>query len=418
MVKLFIIADDFTGALDTGVQFAAKGAKTLVITDPYADLSRMRSDVQVLVMDAETRHLSAKNAHDIVYRAVQQACQLGIPYIYKKTDSALRGNIGAELSAVLEASGRKFLPFLPAFPLNHRVTRGGVHYIGDIPVASSVFGQDPFEPVTQSDVCDLIGLQSHIDAVSRLALRDGDKVTGERGIVVYDAETDEDLRKAARVLQEQDSLHIMAGCAGFGAVLPELIGVNNEAEAQVPAMDGNFTVLCGSVNPITLAQLEYADHHGFAHIHITPEQKLESGYFAGEEGKKTLEDWKNVIADNKLVIFDANDEGGNAPTSAYAEAHGLTVSDLREKISATLGSIMKELFHEEGLGTLLVTGGDTLLQCMNRMGVYEMEPICELYSGVVLSRFTLDRVTRFVISKSGGFGQPSLLSDMVKKYMS
>ena len=34
MVKLLIIADDFTGALDTGVQFAARGAATSVITDP------------------------------------------------------------------------------------------------------------------------------------------------------------------------------------------------------------------------------------------------------------------------------------------------------------------------------------------------------------------------------------------------
>ena len=33
MVKLLIIADDFTGALDTGVQFAARGAATRVITD-------------------------------------------------------------------------------------------------------------------------------------------------------------------------------------------------------------------------------------------------------------------------------------------------------------------------------------------------------------------------------------------------
>ena len=33
MVKLLIIADDFTGALDTGVQFAARGAKTRVVVD-------------------------------------------------------------------------------------------------------------------------------------------------------------------------------------------------------------------------------------------------------------------------------------------------------------------------------------------------------------------------------------------------
>ena len=34
MGKLLLIADDFTGALDTGVQFAARGAATSVVTDP------------------------------------------------------------------------------------------------------------------------------------------------------------------------------------------------------------------------------------------------------------------------------------------------------------------------------------------------------------------------------------------------
>ena len=33
MEKLLIIADDFTGALDTGIQFAAYGARTEIMTD-------------------------------------------------------------------------------------------------------------------------------------------------------------------------------------------------------------------------------------------------------------------------------------------------------------------------------------------------------------------------------------------------
>ena len=43
MVKLLIIADDFTGALDTGVQFAARGAATRVITDPAFALADRKS---------------------------------------------------------------------------------------------------------------------------------------------------------------------------------------------------------------------------------------------------------------------------------------------------------------------------------------------------------------------------------------
>ena len=57
MVKLLIIADDFTGALDTGVQFAAGGAETRVVTNTDYDFDSVDENVQVLVLDAETRHL-------------------------------------------------------------------------------------------------------------------------------------------------------------------------------------------------------------------------------------------------------------------------------------------------------------------------------------------------------------------------
>ena len=105
MIGLFIIADDFTGALDTGVQFAAKGIPTRVITDPAADLARDWGDARVLVLDAETRHLPPLEAYDTVYHAARQAVEIGIPYLYKKTDSALRGNVGAELTVKLQIGG-------------------------------------------------------------------------------------------------------------------------------------------------------------------------------------------------------------------------------------------------------------------------------------------------------------------------
>lgn len=42
---LLIIADDFTGALDTGVQFAAHGIKTRVVVGADAALTHQNADV-------------------------------------------------------------------------------------------------------------------------------------------------------------------------------------------------------------------------------------------------------------------------------------------------------------------------------------------------------------------------------------
>lgn len=88
---------------------------------------------------------------------------------------------------------------------------------------------------------------------------------------------------------------------------------------------------------------------------------------------------------------------------------------LRVGISGSVGQMFGALFGSEHLGTLLLTGGDTLLQCMNSVGARELEPVCELESGIVLARFTYQGRTRYVITKSGGFGQENLLVELADR---
>lgn len=410
MIQLLMIADDFTGALDAGVQFASHGAKTTVITDTVSQWSQDVQNVDVLVVDAETRHMPAQQAYDTVHRIVIQGVQAGIPHIYKKTDSALRGNIGAELSALLHASGEKQLPFLPAFPQIGRCTKQGVHYIQDLPVAQSVFGKDPFEPVKESRVDKLIAGQTQ-DPVTVLPPLDySDALPEQEGILVFDSLSERDLSITAHRLMEGKKLAIMAGCAGFAAMLPQLLGTNTlHHEPVLPKLDSRLLVLCGSVNPITQTQLDHAQASGFLRLRMEPRQKLEPDYWGSDQGRQQLAQWLPLLQQGKHTIIDSNDPGSNQPTADYAKAQGLTLEDVRLRISGSLGQILKAISQENLPGTLLVTGGDTLMQCMNCMGIHEIEPLCEVEAGVVLSRFQYQGVSRYVISKSGGFGKADLL---------
>lgn len=414
MAQLLIIADDFTGALDTAVQFASYSADIRVLTGPDADLGLVQN-CQILVVDAETRHLSASQAYDAVARIVRQAVELDIPHIYKKTDSALRGNVGAELSALLELSGEPWLPFLPAFPQMGRITRAGIQYIGSTPVAHSVFGKDPFEPVRHSTIASLIGEQSRIPIHSCPALSHSDPLPREEGITVFDSATVEDLERTGRRLLEAGKLRIMAGCAGFGTVLPSLLGLNVRPPAATPRLDPRLLIICGSVNPITTAQLDAAEKAGFLRIRLTPEQKLDPDYWLTPQGSAEFDVLGGILEEYPLRIIETNDAGGNQPTADYAAAKGMTTEDVRLGIAQSVGYMVSRLFSAPALGTLLVTGGDTLLQCMDYMGVHELQPVSELESGVVLSRFTYQGCTRYIISKSGGFGGPGLIQSIVSK---
>ncbi|MBS6954295.1 MAG: four-carbon acid sugar kinase family protein [Enterocloster asparagiformis] len=413
MFLLLIIADDFTGALDTGVQFAARGVQTRVVVGADVDLTTQVA--QVLVVDTETRHLPADEAYQAVAGLTKRALCAGVSYIYKKTDSALRGNIGAELAAVLDAGGCRQLPFLPAFPQMGRITKNGVHYVDGVPVTESPFGADPFEPVKYASVTDLIAGQSSLPAVSLPALTDEDSVPKDEGILVFDAADTEDLCRTGRRLLDQGGLRIMAGCAGFGAVLPELLGIAAKNPRPLPDLDPRLLVVCGSVNPITLAQLDEAERAGFTRLRLTPRQKLEPDYWQSKDGKDQLIRIEEMLAASPYCIIETNDCGGNQPTADYAAGLGIDSETMRVRISGNLGHLVGLLFTSPSLGTLMLTGGDTLLQCMNCVGIRELEPLCELEKGVVLASFTYNGRTRHVITKSGGFGQESLLTGLAAR---
>lgn len=82
MIRLLIIADDFTGALDTGVKFSAAGASTKIITDVHTNFTG--DGPEVLVLCVPTRHLSPREAYEAVRPVVERAAAAGIACILKK----------------------------------------------------------------------------------------------------------------------------------------------------------------------------------------------------------------------------------------------------------------------------------------------------------------------------------------------
>ena len=103
MIKLLVIADDLTGALDTGVKFSSSGSVVFLRADrkeSFRDLleTAMRPAARVAVIDARTRHLPPEEAYRIVSKIVKAAKEMKIPFLYKKTDSGLRGSFHACIS--------------------------------------------------------------------------------------------------------------------------------------------------------------------------------------------------------------------------------------------------------------------------------------------------------------------------------
>lgn len=425
MVKLLILADDFTGALDTGVQFSGKGIRTQVVVNSH--WVEPASDCDVMVIDVETRHVPKEKAYEIVYDVCQQAVKYGIRCFYKKTDSALRGNVGSELQAAADAVSGKDIVFVPAFPAMRRITVDGIHYIDGIPVKESVFGQDPFEPVMYDRVDELLqatGYHSEITNIDKIARKQQsstviDKAAenelsgcnAEQNLYLFDAETEADLDEIAALVKAEKAMPILAGCAGFAAKLTEVLELPMKESGSVELKE-NLVFLCGSVNPITKSQIVYGEKMGIPRIHLKPEEKLEMDYWNQPEGLEKVE-WL-AKEGMKHIIIDSNDEEGRNDTMAYAAEKGYTIEDVRVRISQTLGYLLKKLIDAGMEGTYLITGGDTLIGFMKAIGVSELEPVNEIRPGCVLTSLNYQNKKHYVITKSGGFGQERLIEQLTK----
>jgi len=165
---------------------------------------------------------------------------------------------------MLDAAKGITLSFLPAFPKMKRWTREGIHYIDGVPVNESVFGRDPFEPVTCSYIPQIIKMQSQVKVTVKSAGKQNainnaiaKENQTEAEIIIWDAEEDSELEALGTYLYESGQMYLTAGCAGFAAVLPKLLGLTGEKRDNTKLMP-KLLVICGSVNPITVEQINFA----------------------------------------------------------------------------------------------------------------------------------------------------------------
>lgn len=410
MLRLLILADDFTGALDSGVQLAQCGAHTHVTTNLDVSFDAWKDDAResVVVVDTESRHIDPRRAFEIVRDIAGRAVKDGVPVIYKKTDSALRGNIGAELEGALVGSGAKRLLFVPAYPKLKRLTLGGIQYIDGVPVSESVFGRDPFDPVRESSVAKIIGLQSTLPVVS---VAEGAPISAaeRREILVFDASSDEACAAIAKQLGEIRETTVLAGCAGFAGHLPQLLGLRRPLPPVTLEAQG-LLVVSGSLNPITTAQLEYARSSGFDAYRLTSSQ-MQEGIPAGSEGDRILDDIATLYGRNKrLLLYGAPPEEG---------VGSVALEEKSRAVAGHLGELVRRLYRRGLRGVFAVTGGDILSGVLAHMECSRMRPLCEIESGVVLSRAILPEGDVMIVSKSGGMGSREVfvnVADFIERH--
>ena len=434
-MKTIIIADDLTGALDTGVQFAAASLRTQVCVDAVIPAQEWeRADTQVLCINAGSRHLPPKEAYCIVYDLCVQAKEHGASCVYKKTDSALRGNVGAELSAMRAALSLDSVPFVPSYPALGRVVSKGILYIDGIPAAQTALGHDPFDPLTSSCVHDLLQKTASRDEASN--------------IDVYDAKSDADMKRIGDALGRR--IFFSAGCGGFAQILAGKLSDHSDSctgqtkpyEEDSPVSYKNnpkdpagnspagpagnspafptrgVLVICGSLHENSLAQVQMAASRGY------PVHSLSVDLARNASGDVFRDVSGDVPGNGSFETFSVTrqicDELCTAGISILATSdpeegpsHIHTVSaDLKTTVERSVASIAHSLCSSGKVNTLCVFGGDTLSCVMHALDIASIQVQRELLPGIVLGKARVQGRQLSIISKAGSFGSPDLISSL------
>ena len=121
MARCAIVADDLTGANTAGVLLTKAGLRILTIVRDSAICDLPADDYDGVVVNANSRAVSADSARLILERVTKALIARGGEFFCKRIDSTIRGNLGAEVEGMLTALGTEYIAIcVPSYPRRAR----------------------------------------------------------------------------------------------------------------------------------------------------------------------------------------------------------------------------------------------------------------------------------------------------------
>jgi D-threonate/D-erythronate kinase len=388
-VLIAVIADDLTGAADTGVQFVHAGYRTAVF---FRATEMVADDLDAVAFDTDSRAIPAGFAAKRVMDAARVA--RGARIVYKKLDSTLRGNVAAELTAAMGGARRERVVVAPAFPAAGRTTIGGIQRVRGVPVDETEMANDPNTPVSEAHVPSLLAdTFSSVGALSVENLADLElvrKTLEDYECVVADADRDADLETLVRAVPDPARV-LWAGSAGLALALGNVYPGPCAGDASVQSAPVHpVLVVVGSLSGV-----------------------------AREQVRRLVEEYGNVDIPVGVGEADAVQEAVETAGEALAGGACAVVrspevrSASSESVLGSLAEVATLLSEEELFEGMVLTGGATAVGVARRLGASGIRLEGEVEAGIPMGALIGPRPYP-VVTKAGGFGGPDTLVGAVE----
>ncbi|MEU3305975.1 four-carbon acid sugar kinase family protein [Nocardiopsis sp. NPDC006832] len=424
MAQVLVVADDLTGANATGARFARTGMRVATVTPEH--VSRVAGDYDVVVANLDSRHVPAEQAADLVTDVIEAVWPVGL--VVKRTDTTLRGNIGAEVEAAYDAvrervpSGTRVrVLFTPAFPGSGRITEDGVQLVNGLPLEHTDLARDPLFPMRTSVVADILGAQTDLPVrhvpIRRITqeMLTAELLAGDEPVVVCDASTEQhltDIAEAAASAHHSDGTVWVAVDPGpTGALLAYALRLRGQAGSRGPML-----AVAGSTTELTRRQLATVARTGAVRFVDVDAVRLSDP--EGDHADTVAEELTEHLSSSGfpelcvLRLVTGSEGVRELPPQARAELPG--------RLAGLVSDVVNELADRVGPHALpsglYLTGGDLVASVLDELDVHAFDVGGEVVPLAIhghLSGGPLDGTP--VVAKGGMVGDDITLVECLAK---
>lgn len=444
---VWVIADDFTGANDAGSGLARAGARVNVLFDSASTAEPSAADVWVISTDS--RALSAQQAA----QRTQQATEAGAAivrqgWLFKKIDSTLRGNPGAEIDAALQASGKALALVAPAVPQLGRTTIDGYCLIEGCLLTETEFASDPKTPVSDARV--LVRLQeqsalpgavltlAEVRSPQLLAMLQQHIQQGTR-LLVVDAESDGDLQRLMHAATQLEEKPLLAGASGLSEALGAQLTTAKAAitpadsagccaTSAIPGPDASalsrtpqgkqattpLLAVVGSMSEIAARQITRLQAHTpLTLVDVDISQLFQQPAWGGHE--QWLQQAVSALRQGQhCIIRTCQQADQRHQIAALCEQHHVSRQQLGEQICQQLGRLTATILAQATPAALYLSGGDVAIAIARQLGAHGFQIHGQVAGCVPYGHLLNAYQQLLVMTKAGGFGDENTLLEVIR----
>ena len=439
--------DDFTGSTDVMEAFTAAGVPTVLFLEPPqpADLARF-ADMKCVGLAGQSRGQSPAWMRAQLPQAFKALSSLQAPILQYKVCSTFDssptvGSIGQAIDLGVAQTQAPWSPMVVGAPRLQRyqafghlfaAAQGEVYRIDRHPTMS----RHPVTPMNEGDLRVHLAAQTQrriglIDvaqiaqgqASNRLSALQGD----DQPVVMIDVVDLASQIEAGRMVWENRGPGIFSASSSglqyalvaywraLGWLPPEpSLPVAHKAEA--------IAVVSGSCSPMSAAQIEWAQAHGFHVDRLDIAQCLDPRTQAAELARVVRAALDALGRGVSPVIYSAKgpDDPAVKNFQTTARAANLEPSKAAHRIGECLADIMQRLLDASSVRRVVVAGGDSSGAVASHLGIQALTVAAGLAPGAPLCRAWSSNASRDgleIVLKGGQMGAASFYGDVLRGHL-